>query len=158
MNNSLKIPSISCFTWSRIDEPVTQANLLAKKSFLNDRNISDSPLDKRSKKHMSWVRSWRVSSDPVVNQKVGRVNPGLHWPHSAAPHHCSAKHEYEKDSPLTCRQSSAPGLTPEVMRDLTWQLYCGKETERWGVGGFPFYEQLRMHMQYLHRKRVFTMS
>lgn len=81
-------------------------------------------------KTREWVRGSRVPPDPLVNQKVGRVNPGLHRPHSAAPQRWSDKHEYEEDSPLTWWQCSAPGLTPQVTTGLARQLYCGREMER----------------------------
>lgn len=77
-------------------------------------------------KQVSWVWGRRVSPDPLVNQKVERVNPGLHWSHSAAPQCWSDKHKYNEDSPLTWRQHNAPGLTPRWRQTWLDNLTMGK--------------------------------
>lgn len=87
-------------------------DLSAKKSSLNDWNISDAPPDKR-REGVEWetrellVTLWST-------RKWEGVNPALHWLHRAA-----SQREYEGYSPLTWWQCSAPGPTSQVTTDST---------------------------------------
>lgn len=83
-------------------------------------------LRQKAYKQASWVRGrWSPQPhlprprpprppDPLVKQRVGGVNLGLHWSHSAAPWRCSGKHQHREDSPLARWR----GLTPRWRQ--TW--------------------------------------
>ena len=132
---SLKNSSrVSCFTCSRASELWSlvrdyTAKPLSKEKLFKWLKYFRCPPGQKKQKQGSWLRGVRVPPDLLVNQKVGQVNPGLHWPHSAAPQLWSDKHVCGEESPLTWWQRSAPGLTPQVTTDLTWQQWERRKEE-----------------------------
>lgn len=110
---------------SQLRPVAAQHNHSGKKSSLNDWNVWDAPSDKRRiNKPLEWGAGERPNltfpapPDPLVKQRVGGVNPGLHWSHSAAPRRCSGN-----------------GVTrphPTLAADLTRQLYCERGWVRSG--------------------------